>query len=82
MLSVRKTRLARVHPPPDKRALAVKSLRDNPERFLATVQICITTVGTAAAAFGGARLEHDMLEPSIQLDRPRRGDRARGRRSS
>ena len=61
ILSVRKTRLAEFIRRRDKRALAVKSLRDNPERFLSTVQICITTAGTAAAALGGARLEHDLL---------------------
>jgi putative hemolysin len=42
-------------------ARAVLALRGNPERFLATVQIGITVVGAAAAAFGGrsiaARLE-------------------------
>jgi putative hemolysin len=32
----------------------VKRLRDEPERFLATVQIGITIVGASAAAFGGA----------------------------
>jgi putative hemolysin len=34
----------------------VKRLRDEPERFLATVQIGITIVGSTAAAFGGAAL--------------------------
>jgi len=62
VLSVRKTRLREFIRRKDKRALAVKTLRDHPERFLATVQIGMTTVGTAAAAFGGARMEHD-LEP-------------------
>src|SRR5207237_6379710 len=61
ILSVRKPRLAEFIRRRDKRALAVKSLRDNPERFLSTVQVCITTAGTAAAALGGARLEHDLL---------------------
>jgi putative hemolysin len=64
VLSVRKTRLREFIRRKDKRALAVKTLRDHPERFLATVQICMTTVGTAAAAFGGARMEHD-LEPAM-----------------
>jgi len=54
VLSVRKTRLREFIRRRDRRALAVKSLRDHPERFLATVQICITVVGTAAGAFGGA----------------------------
>src|SRR5256885_6679121 len=62
VLSVRKTRLREYIRRKDRRALAVKSLRDTPERFLATVQIGMTTVGTAAAAFGGARMEHS-LEP-------------------
>jgi len=57
ILSVRKTRLREFIRRKDKRALAVKSLRDNPERFLATVQVCITTFGTAASVFGGASLE-------------------------
>ena len=54
VLSVRKTRLSEFIRRRDRRALAVKALRDQPERFLATVQVCITLVGTAAAAFGGA----------------------------
>ena len=64
VLSVRKTRLREYIRRKDRRALAVKSLRDTPERFLATVQIGMTTVGTAAAAFGGARMEHS-LEPAF-----------------
>ena len=40
----------------------MKSLRDSPERFLATVQIGMTIAGTTAAAFGGARMEQG-LEP-------------------
>jgi putative hemolysin len=57
ILSVRKTRLREYLRRRDKRALAIKTLRDHPERFLATVQIMITLAGTAAAAYGGARLE-------------------------
>ena len=65
VLSVRKTRLREFTRRKDKRALAVKSLRDHPEHFLATVQIAITTVGTAAAAVGGARLE-ESLRPKFE----------------
>ncbi|TMQ17558.1 MAG: HlyC/CorC family transporter [Deltaproteobacteria bacterium] len=68
---VRNTRLREFIRRRDRRALAVKSLRDTPERFLATVQIAMTTIGTTAAAIGGAQLEHD-LEPmfaSIGLGR-------------
>ena len=64
VLSVRRTRLREFIRNKDRRALAVKALRDHPDRFLATVQIAMTTIGTAAAAFGGARMEHD-LEPEL-----------------
>jgi putative hemolysin len=56
ILSIRKTQLTEFVRRRDRRALALKSLRDQPERFLATVQIGITVVGTAAAAFGGAKM--------------------------
>lgn len=62
ILSVRKTRLREYIRRRDKRALAIKSLRDQPERFLATVQVCITTFGTAASVYGGARLEPMLAE--------------------
>lgn len=40
-------------------AKAVLALREQPERFLATVQVGITVVGATAAAFGGASIaEH------------------------
>ena len=43
-------------------ARAVLALRDDPERFLATVQVGITIVGATAAVFGGARVASD-VEP-------------------
>ncbi|MEZ4361234.1 MAG: hemolysin family protein [Kofleriaceae bacterium] len=61
VLSIRKTRLREFVRRRDRRALAVKSLRDQPERFLATVQIGITVVGTAAAAFGGAKMAVSLI---------------------
>lgn len=64
LLSVRKTRLAELQRKGDKRALAVQALRAEPERFLATVQVGITLISTAAAAFGGAALG-DALEPIL-----------------
>jgi putative hemolysin len=51
---------------PGRRSLAVRTLREKPERFLATVQIGITVIGAAAAAFGGASIARDLaprLEP-------------------
>lgn len=57
ILSVRKTRLREFIRRRDKRALAIKKLRDEPERFLATVQVMITTFGTCASVYGGATIE-------------------------
>ncbi|HSK01110.1 MAG TPA: hemolysin family protein [Kofleriaceae bacterium] len=44
----------------DRRAQGVLSLRAQPERFLATVQIGITVIGAAAGAFGGATIARDL----------------------
>jgi putative hemolysin len=65
VLSVRTTRLREYTRRRDGRALAVKALREQPERFLATVQICMTVLGTTAAAIGGARMETS-LEPAYE----------------
>jgi putative hemolysin len=64
VLSVRKTRLQELARRRDRRALAILSLRDHPERFLATVQIGITVVASAAAAVGGASIA-GRLEPIL-----------------
>jgi putative hemolysin len=63
VLSVRKTRLSEYVRRRDKRALAVQELRDHPERFLATAQIGMTVIGTAAAAFGGHGLAVLLQKP-------------------
>lgn len=60
VLSVRKTRLAELADEKRAGVAAVLWLRDKPERFLATVQIGLTVVGTSAAAFGGEALAHDV----------------------
>ncbi len=51
----------------DRRAVAVQSLRGQPERFLATVQIGITVIGAAAGAFGGARIARDLAPHLVGL---------------
>lgn len=53
VISLRKTRLRELIDEGHARARAVQALRDQPERFLATVQSAITVIGAAAAAFGG-----------------------------
>jgi putative hemolysin len=54
-------------------ARVLDGLRRNPERFLATVQIMITVVSVAAAAFGGARFVAELAP----LLRPWLGEYAR-----
>lgn len=67
ILSVRKTRLRELLDQGSRRAKAVASLRKQPERFLATVQIGITVVGTAASAFGGASVASRLTPPLEHL---------------
>ncbi|MDX2167825.1 MAG: hemolysin family protein [Deltaproteobacteria bacterium] len=60
-------RKSRIHELIDARrsgARAIMALRNQPERFLATVQIGITVIGASAAAFGGATLA-DRLTPVL-----------------
>lgn len=64
MLSIRKTRLQALREAHPSAGGALTTLRDEPERFLATVQIGITVVGTTAAAFGGSAISR-MLEPVV-----------------
>ncbi|MFL5305799.1 MAG: hemolysin family protein [Polyangia bacterium] len=65
VVSVRKTRLQELLDEGRGRARALASLRESPERFLATVQIGITVVGTTASAFGGAAVAAH-LEPTLR----------------
>ncbi|RQW87676.1 MAG: HlyC/CorC family transporter [Geobacter sp.] len=54
ILSARKSRIAQLVSIGDHKAKIVESLQDDPHRFLATVQIGVTLVGTMASAVGGA----------------------------
>jgi putative hemolysin len=65
VVSVRKTRITTLMDEKRVGARALATLRAQPERFLATVQIGITVVGTAAGAFGGASVAAD-LEPLVR----------------
>jgi putative hemolysin len=64
VIALRKTRLAQLVEAGSHSARAVKRLRDHPERFLATVQVGITVIGSTAAVFGGASLAGG-LEPWV-----------------
>jgi len=54
VVSARKSRLKAAADAGDPKARAALALSDSPTRFLSTVQIGISLVGTLAAAFGGA----------------------------
>jgi putative hemolysin len=54
VVSARKARLRQRADTGDARARAALDLAENPNRFLATIQVGITLVGVMAAAFGGA----------------------------
>ncbi|MBX3262500.1 MAG: HlyC/CorC family transporter [Labilithrix sp.] len=60
ILAVRKTRLRELAEEGHRAARTALRLREEPERFLATVQIGITVVGATAGAFGGAVLEQPL----------------------
>lgn len=52
VIALRKTRVAQLVETNRKGARAVQELRNHTERFLATVQVGITAIGAAAAAYG------------------------------
>jgi putative hemolysin len=54
IVSVRRGRIAQLATEGNRRAKLVEQLLSEPHRFLATVQIGVTLVGTAASAVGGA----------------------------
>lgn len=56
IITIRKTRLAELQEQGSSAAGAVLALRENPERFLATVQVAITILTVTAAALGGAEI--------------------------
>lgn len=56
IVAMRKTRLQELLEDGRRSAQALAALREEPERFLATVQVGITVIGSTAAAFGGATL--------------------------
>lgn len=65
VVSLRRSRVRQLVDEGRAGAHALVELRARPERFLATVQVGITVVGTTAAAFGGASLARH-LEPTLR----------------
>ena len=60
VVALRRTRLNELVERGSSSARAVGHLRDNPEQFLATVQIGITVIGATAGAFGGATFAQEL----------------------
>jgi|SoiMethySBSTD1v2_1073268.scaffolds.fasta_scaffold119570_2 putative hemolysin len=67
VISVRRSRMPELLATRGGAARSLGYLRSNPDRFLATVQIGITVVGTVAAAFGGAAIARELETPLRQL---------------
>jgi putative hemolysin len=65
VVSLRRTRLQQLLEEGRSGAKTLNELRAQPERFLATVQVGITVVSTAAAAFGGSTIAVH-LEPFLR----------------
>src|SRR5688500_5234574 len=60
VVTMRRSRLEELLDNGKRSARAVLVLKDDPERFLATVQIGITLVSATAAAFGGASIAREI----------------------
>lgn len=54
IISARKSRIAQLVADGDPKAIIVEQLQNDPHRFLATVQVGVTLVGSLASAVGGA----------------------------
>lgn len=62
VVSARRSRLDHLARTGDRRARAALALAENPNNFLATVQIGITLVGILAGVFGGATLAEELAD--------------------
>jgi len=60
MLNVRKSRLRELAEKGSSAARSVETLRENPERLFATVQVALTVISSGAAAYGGAAVSEDV----------------------
>ncbi|MGE4578526.1 MAG: hemolysin family protein [Desulfuromonadales bacterium] len=65
IVSVRRGRIAQLARDGNKKAKVVEQLHTDPHRFLATVQIGVTLVGTMASAVGGAAAI-ELIKPLLQ----------------
>lgn len=68
IVSARRSRLETLAAGGNNAAAKALQLAENPDRFLATVQIGITLIGTFSAAFGGARIGDILANALRQID--------------
>jgi putative hemolysin len=64
LIAARRTRVVQLAEEGNARAQVVRRLQEDPNRFLATVQVGVTLVGTLAGAVGGASAVHT-LQPLL-----------------
>lgn len=67
VVSARRSRLMQRADRGDRKARAALRLADDPNRFLATVQVGITLVGTLAGVFGGATIAENLADRLEQI---------------
>lgn len=65
VVATRRIRIRQLAEKGDKNALILQQFKENPDRFLATIQIGITLAGVIAAAIGGATAVQ-VIKPVIQ----------------
>lgn len=66
VVATRKSRLKQLVEEGRERAKILLSFKENPDRFLATIQIAITFVGVLASAIGGATIAIQVIKPAIE----------------
>jgi putative hemolysin len=74
LIAMRRSRLRELASEGSRSARAALSLRERPERLLATVQIGITVVGATAAAYGGSAVARDLTPILRELGLGRAAD--------
>lgn len=67
LVAARKSKIRQLAEAGDKKAQVVQKLQEDPNLFLATVQIGVTLVGTLAAVVGGARIVKILQSAIIQI---------------
>lgn len=66
VVATRKSRLKQLAGEGQERAKLLLSFKENPDRFLATIQIAITFVGVLASAIGGATIAIQIIKPAVE----------------